>query len=328
MAAEILTSTKDMPREEWLEHRRSGIGGSDTPVIVLGNDHPFTSPRELWEQKVGIRKDDEPTPPMLRGTALEPTVATLYAGETERKLQRVNSILQHPDHHWMIGNIDRQIVGVKGRNPGILEIKCPGLRTFGKIKREGIPDYYQLQMQHYFAVSGRTWGAFAIFNAEMWELIHFDVERDDELIELIIERDEAFWQMVQDGTPPGEKALTNPDIPPLQTGTELVRIDSQGWSKAVEDLRTAREILGEAKEIEDSAKERLQNLMTTNGASAAEGSGLRAYWYEQAGRQTFDHKRFSKAHPELAEAMKPYFKQGDAFRAFRPYFLKEGTRHE
>ena len=44
MAAEILTSTKDMPREEWLEHRRSGIGGSDTPVIVLGNDHPFTSP--------------------------------------------------------------------------------------------------------------------------------------------------------------------------------------------------------------------------------------------------------------------------------------------
>jgi len=326
--AEILTSTKDMEREEWLEHRRTGIGGSDTPVIVLGNDHPFTSPRELWEQKVGIRKDDKPTPPMLRGTALEPTVATLYAGETERKVQRVNAILRHPDHDWMIGNIDRQIVGVKGRTPGILEIKCPGLRTFGKIKREGIPDYYQLQMQHYLAVTGRTWGAFAIFNAEMWELIHFDVDRDDELIDLIIERDEAFWQLVQDGTPPEEKALTNPDIPPLQTGTELVQIESDGWARAVEDLRAAREILAEVKDLEESAKERLQNLMSVQGAVAAEGAGLRVYWKEQPGRETFDHRTFAKKHPELIEAMKPYFKRGDTFRKFSPYFLKEGTGHE
>jgi len=325
---DILTSTKDMDRAEWLEHRRSGIGGSDTPVIVLGDDHPFTSPRELWNQKMGIAGDDKPTPPMLRGTALEPTVATLYAGETERKVHRVNAILRHPDHDWMIGNVDRQIVGVKGRKPGILEIKCPGLRTFGKIKREGIPDYYQLQMQHYLAVTGRTWGAFAIFNAEMWELIHFDVERDDELIELIIERDEAFWQLVQDGTPPEEKALTNPDIPPLQTGMELVQIESDGWARAVEDLRAAREILAEVKDLEESAKERLQNLMTVNGASAAEGSGLRVYWKEQPGRETFDHRAFAKKHPELIEAMKPYFKQGNPIRSFRPYFLREGTRHE
>ena len=68
--------------------------------------------------------------------------------------------------------------------------------------------------------------------------------------------------------------------------------------------------------------------MTVNGASAAEGSGLRAYWNERAGRLTFDHKRFAKNHPELEEVMKPYFKQGDAYREFRPYFLKEERVHE
>ena len=67
--------------------------------------------------------------------------------------------------------------------------------------------------------------------------------------------------------------------------------------------------------------------MTTNGASAAEGSGLRAYWYEQAGRLTFDHKRFSKAHPELAEAMKPYFKQGGGrFQGVPALFSEGGNR--
>ena len=95
-----------------------------------------------------------------------------------------------------------------------VEIKCPS--GPGKLRNS---HYYHFRSALFRRV-GPYLGAFAIFNAEMWELIHFDVERDNELIELIIERDEAFWKLVQDGTPP-EKALTNPDIPPLQTGTEL-----------------------------------------------------------------------------------------------------------
>lgn len=324
-----LVSTKELDREEWLEKRRQGIGGSDTPVIVLGNDHPFTTPRELWEEKVGIRSSDEPTPAMKRGNALESTIATLYAGETERRIRRVNAILQHERYDWMIGNIDREIVGVKGRKPGILEIKCPGLRTFSKIKREGIPDYYKLQMQHYLAVSGREWGAFAIFNAELWELLALDVERNEDRIELIYDRDAAFWKLVQEGTPPEEaKDQVNPNIPPLQTGMELVQIDGQGWRSAVEEFRLAKEILSEAEELETSAKERLQQIMTVAGATAAEGAGLRVYWTERAGSESFDHKSFAKKHPELAESMKPFYKRSKPSRPFRPYFLKEEKVYE
>lgn len=325
----VLVSTKELDREEWLEQRRQGIGGSDTPVIILGDEHPFTTPKELWEEKVGIRGSDTATPAMKRGTALESTIATIYAGETERKIRRVNAILQHDRFDWMVGNIDREIVGVKGRKPGILEIKCPGLRTFSKIKREGIPDYYQLQMQHYLAVSGREWGAFAIFNAELWVLLHFDVERDDEIIDLIYDRDKAFWHLVQEGIPPEEmKSLTNPDIPPLQTGMELVQIDGQGWRSAVEEFRLAKEILSEAEELETSAKERLQQIMTVAGATAAEGAGLRVYWTERAGSESFDHRSFAKKHPELAESMKPFYKRSKPSRPFRPYFLKEEKVYE
>jgi len=323
----VLVSTKELDREEWLEQRRQGIGGSDTPVIILGDEHPFTTPRELWEEKVGIRGSDTATPAMKRGTALESTIATIYAGETERKIRRVNAILQHERFDWMVGNIDREIVGVKGRKPGILEIKCPGLRTFSKIKREGIPDYYQLQMQHYLAVTGRKWGAFAVFSAERWDLLHFDVERDDELIELIVERDAAFWELVKNGTPPeSAEELTKVDIPPLQTDMELVRIDSDAWRNAVDEFRMAKEILDEAKELESGAKERLRNLMELHGASVAEGGGLRVYYREQAGRMTFDHKAFAKSNPGID--LSPWFKQSSPSRPFRPYFLKEEKFHE
>lgn len=323
-----LVSTKALPHDEWLALRRRGIGGSDTPVVVLGERHPFRTPRQLWEEKTGRSPDVEGTPAMRRGTVLEPVVADLYREVTGRKLRRVNAVLQHPEHDWMLGNVDREIVAARPDDgPGVLEIKCPGLRVFAQCRREGIPDYYQLQMQHYLAVTGRKWGAFAVFSAERWDLLHFDVERDDELIDLIVERDAAFWELVKSGTPPeSAEELTKVDIPPLQTDMELVRIESDAWRNAVDEYRMAKEILDEAKELESVAKERLQNLMELHGAAVAEGWGLRVYYREQAGRMTFDHKAFAKANPDLD--LSPWFRQGKPSRPFKPYFLKEERVHE
>ena len=182
-------------------------------------------------------------------------------------------------------------------------------------------------MQHYLAVTGRKWGAFAVFSAERWDLLHFDVERDDELIDLIVERDAAFWELVKSGTPPeSAEELTKVDIPPLQTDMELVRIESDAWRNAVDEYRMAKEILDEAKELESVAKERLQNLMELHGAAVAEGWCLRVYYREQAGRMTFDHKAFAKANPDLD--LSPWFRQGKPSRPFKPYFLKEERVHE
>ncbi len=327
---EARISTLKMDREQWLRERRRGIGGSDTPVVVLGERHPFRTPRQLWEEKTGRSPDVEETPAMRRGTVLEPVVADLYREVTGRKLRRVNAVLQHPEHDWMLGNVDREIVAARPDDgPGVLEIKCPGLRVFAQCRREGIPDYYQLQMQHYLAVTGRKWGAFAVFSAERWDLLHFDVERDDELIELIVERDAAFWELVKSGTPPeSAEELTKVDIPPLQTDMELIRMEGEGWRMAVEDYRTAREILAEAEELESGAKERLQNFMSQAHAQVAEGCGLRVFWREQAGRETFDHNAFAKTHPELVESMRPFYKKSKPSRPFRPYFLKEEKVHE
>ncbi len=39
--AKTVFITTEHTREEWLAERRKGIGGSDSPEIVLGERHPY-----------------------------------------------------------------------------------------------------------------------------------------------------------------------------------------------------------------------------------------------------------------------------------------------
>ena len=46
-----LISTKELPREDWLEVRKQGIGSSDAAAAVGLN--PYKSQLELWLEKTG-----------------------------------------------------------------------------------------------------------------------------------------------------------------------------------------------------------------------------------------------------------------------------------
>ena len=67
-----LVETKDMPREDWLEMRKSGIGGSDAAAAV--GLSPYQSMLELWLTKTGRDANlpkpdpDDTTSPTYFGT--------------------------------------------------------------------------------------------------------------------------------------------------------------------------------------------------------------------------------------------------------------------
>ena len=46
-----------MTREEWLEARKNGIGGSDAATILGLN--PYKTTIELWEEKTGKREAED-----------------------------------------------------------------------------------------------------------------------------------------------------------------------------------------------------------------------------------------------------------------------------
>ena len=324
----VLADTKGMSREEWVRHRHRGIGGSDAPVLCLNGGVYGKTPLDLWAEKRGLSPVVEETPAMKRGKALESLVARLYQADTGYQVRRVNCILGHPVHPWMIANVDREVRGAAGfPGPGVLEIKCPGMRGFLRCKREGLPDHYQIQLQHYLAVTGRRWGAFAIFSAEFWELLHFPVQRDDGLIALIEAQEAAFWRHVEDGVPPTTDERPGPTLPaiPLEDG-EAVPMDGDGWRLATENWMEAVSLVGEAERLRDDAASRMQNLMESRGASVAEGAGVRVSWKPQPGRVSFDHKSFAAAHPDLD--LSPWTKRGKGSRPFRVVPLKHDEEKE
>lgn len=299
------TIYRDDHPAEWHEERRRVIGGSDSPVLLMGADYPFeTTPYDVWLAKVGMDVPKEPNAAMKRGTALEPIIAQLYAAQSSRYTVEADDTLQvHPKYNYIGGHIDRWLIDRQtGDRDGVLEIKCPGVKGFMACKREGPALYYQIQLQHYLATTGKQRGAFAIFNPELWELLTFDMERDEEMIGLILETDADFWnKYVLTSTPPETEtvAAVYDKLPKIEFQTELKHIDSDEWQEAIENYRVAKELSEEAKMLEDEAKERIQQIMTAWDANVMEGRGARCYWKEQKGRATLDRKALAAAHPEI-----------------------------
>ncbi len=104
-----LVSTQGMFREQWLAVRRGGIGSSDAAAAV--GLSPYKSPLELWLEKTGRKEgpDLSGSEAVFWGTTLEAIVANVYANRTGNKVRRVNAVLQHPDHPFMLANLDRAV---------------------------------------------------------------------------------------------------------------------------------------------------------------------------------------------------------------------------
>ncbi len=298
--------------------RRTGIGGSDAPICVLGECFGKTI-HDLWLEKTGrISPADLDSPDIRRGIRQEPVAVAIYQEKTGHEVVDLKKTIRHPRFDFMVANIDRLI------KPGddVLEIKCPRLMVFRRWQLEGIPEYVQIQGQHYCEVLNSKRVVFGVFCAELDELLCVPVERDNDLISMIVDKETRFWNMVKADIDPGEPIPDHSNIPTLPPiGGELVRIETEEWRKAAFALQEAKELKSEADALEEDAKERIRTLMADSGV--AEGWGLRAYNREQAGRTTYDMKMFQKMNPHFD--LSPYRKQGAPFRTLKTYFLKGAT---
>lgn len=195
-----LADTRSLDRSQWLEVRKGGIGSSDAAAAVGLN--PYKSQLELWLEKTGRAAANDEAPgmddPRYWGTLLEPYVAVAYQQKTERRVRKVNAVLQHPSFPFMLANIDREVVG--SRDVQILECKTAG--EFGsRLWKDGVPDYVRLQVQHQLAVTGKDAADVAVLLCGQQLEIH-RIERDEEVIARLIVLETRFWEYVETDTPP------------------------------------------------------------------------------------------------------------------------------
>jgi len=298
--------------ESWHEQRRRGIGGSDVPVIILGEYFGKTI-KDLFLEKTEGFGGDIDGPDIRRGKRQEPIAAMMYEEITGQKVRRINKVLHHPKHPFMLANIDREILG----EDAILEIKCPRHMTYRKWQREGVPEGPILQGQHYLAVRGKGRVVFGIFCAEIDEMMIVPVERDNDLIDLVVDKESEFWSFVKAKKLPEEFEPAPIDLPAVG-GKDLIKLDTPEWARAVNDLRVAKDLKAEAAAVEDMAKGEIKKLMGDH--EIVEGSGARIYHTLSKGRKRLDQTALKKAHPEIYEQ---FVVIGDPIRSLRSYFLRE-----
>jgi len=206
--------TLEQTRAEFHAERMTGVGGSD--IHKLFSLEPYGCARQLWYEKTGAEPEFESyeSRMMTRGKKLEPIVADEYEEKTGRTVQ-VTGTLRHASNPEALVHIDRLVTDnlatdARRRGVGVLEIKTAGREEYFRMKRQGLNQSYILQLQHGMLCSNLAWGSFALFWPDGWQLLYFDVERDEALCSLILDGVAAFWKRVQAMDPPERLNMDDP----------------------------------------------------------------------------------------------------------------------
>ena len=299
-----LVNTKDLSREDWLQFRKQGIGSSDAAAAC--GIHPFLSMLELWMIKTGrlessVDESIDGYAPLYWGNTLEPMVAKYYQEHTGNKVRRVNAVLQHPDpdNHFMLANLDYAVVG--SDEVQILECKTAGEHG-AKLWKDGVPLYVTCQVQHQLAVTGKTAAHICVLLCGHEAKI-FKVERDERLIESIMEHERLFWQYVATDTPPtpdhsesAARALKQL-YPNPKPSSKVDLTNDDGANKLFEQLLSYRDYMQELEQRHDQIKHQLQTLIADNEVAVFEKGAIS--WKRSKDSVSLDSKAVIKAHPEL-----------------------------
>ena len=193
MFANVLVETDKLSKEEWLKWRKRGIGGSDVSCLLGINK--WKSEIQLWMDKTN-QTNEAPieNEAMTWGIIMEPIIRNHFAEVTGKRVVELKAMLQHPEHPFMLADVDGITVDDEG-NPAILEIK-----TASEYKRnewdEGVPPYYLTQIQHYLCVTGIKKAYCAVLiGGNSFKI--YEIDADDEIQSMLIAVEKNFWNKVQ-----------------------------------------------------------------------------------------------------------------------------------
>ncbi len=203
--------------------RASGIGGSDAP-IVCGVSR-WKSPFQLWVQKTQalqgiVEEEDEENDLLLWGTIMEPQILKQFSKKTDRLVTRPKEVIRHADIDWLIAHLDGLQVHAfeEGRGEGVVEAKNVS-RFVSERWLDEPPVEVQVQAQHCMAATGLDY-ATAVGLVGGHQLVWQDIERNQNFIDAMLEREEKFWERVLADNPPTATAADHKFLNTLITPVE------------------------------------------------------------------------------------------------------------
>ena len=295
MSAKILVSTENMPYEDWLEYRKLGIGGSDASVVCGLNR--YKSPVELWLDKTGQLPSQEAGEAAYWGTQLEALVRAEFTKRTGIEVRQVKQLLQSEEYPFMLANLDG-ICEIPDVGTCIFEAKTASAYKTGEWD-DSIPDEYALKLAHYMAVTGYAGAYIAVLiggNSFKWRFL----ERDEELISMLIELEANFWDHVQNCTPP-----------PLDGSNASAKFLSERFPSSIPkshitlpgeaaDLLLQYDEACEKLEVITERKRQAENLLKEMMGDSEMGTiGDRTIVWKSVSQERLDSKTLKAEHPAL-----------------------------
>lgn len=286
-----------MTTQEFLASRQTGIGGSDIGAIL--GISPFKTAMDVYLAKIDPNPSEEESELLYWGHALEPAIIGRFEKEHGLHVNRPDAIARHPEHDWMVANLDGIILDSK---PGVLEIKNVNqfaVKQWGEAGSDNVPLTYVAQCAWYMAVMDFDYAVVAaLFGGHDYR--EFRIERDKELEKLLIERGHDFWHnFVLPKNPPAP--VTEKDTLRL-----LGKAQDEGTAIADESTFDVYRELANAKADASVLAEKIKSLETqlklfTGTASALTYNGKPlATWKVQKSRR-LDQQALKAACPEIYE---------------------------
>jgi putative phage-type endonuclease len=184
---ETKVSLQGVKRNEWLNLRKTGLGGSDSGAVCGLN--PYSSPLQVFYDKTSEEVQDKDSESMRQGRDLEEYVARRFMEETGKKVRRSNFMYRSEEHPFMLADVDRLVVG---EDAG-LECKTANAYNADKWKDGKIPAHYMIQCYHYMAVTGKkNWYIAVVILGQ--EFKYAKISWDEEMIQNLITVEENFWK--------------------------------------------------------------------------------------------------------------------------------------
>lgn len=263
-AYRVVGSSAD-PRTDWLARRRSGIGASESSVILGANG--WTSILGLYYQKLDGESpldDDEQTEQQEWGTELQDAILNGLARRAGVTLAAREPHLRSTVHPFLLATPDA--ITADGE-----PVECKNI-AWGFDDDDwsvGIPEKYFLQCQHQMAVTGANRCLFGVllWGARMiWEW----VPRDEAVIARIVKACAAFWRRVEtrteppsDGHPEARRILSRLAV--VESPVELFEPEVgdvlSEWQTAEHDLKSARAEERAKQKRRDAAADQIAQAM-------------------------------------------------------------------
>ena len=298
--------------EEWLEARKTYLGGSDLGAVIGVNK--YKTALDVYLEKTSEHSPETNNDAIYWGNILEDVVAQEYSKRVNLPIETEPALLRHPEYEFLAANIDRWVDGKKY----VLECKTAGYmmsKEWGEEGSDNIPESYLIQSAGYAAICDVPKVDIAVLIGGQDFRIYSYVrnkEFEDKLIKIACN----FWHNhVQKRIPPKYSSLADTfNLFPVGNHKELTA--SENITQKIYELKELKEQESNTQTAIDKLKVDIQEFMKDYDMLLDINGCVVATWKNTAPRSFFDAKRLKQ------ECQDIYSKYIDYTKGSRMFLIK------